>query len=260
MSFPKIKPDENEFKIEIPMYQGPLDLLLKLIERTELDITEIALAEVTSPFLEYIRQLNGQEAKAASSFLVVAAKLMQIKSEALLPRLPERGPEEEDPANELVNQLIVYKRYKELATLLAQRDHENNHTYLRIAAPQKIITKLDLEDLDLSSLVEAATQVFSLAQINIPPISSIIKLPKITIKSKIAHITEFFKMRKKATFKKLLGINLSHQNIIVTFLAVLELTRQFRIKTTQETLFGDIEIEPDDSWNAKEEFDLELID
>src|SRR5512143_3493905 len=89
----------SNYKIAIPVYEGPLDLLLQLIERAELDITRVSLALVTDQYLQYIHQLTDLEADDVSAFLVVAAKLLQIKSEALLPRPPAREPGEEDPGD-----------------------------------------------------------------------------------------------------------------------------------------------------------------
>jgi segregation and condensation protein A len=103
------------YTIATPVYEGPLDLLLQLIERAELDITKLSLALITDQYLEYIHKLTDLEADEVSSFLVIAAKLLQIKSEALLPRPPQREPGEEDPGDALAKQLIMYKRYREIA-------------------------------------------------------------------------------------------------------------------------------------------------
>ena len=106
---------EPTYSVETPVFQGPLDLLLYLIERAELDITTLALAEVTDQFLDYLQNLPELSVEEVSSFLLVAAKLLQIKSEALLPRPVIREAGEEDPGEALARQLIEYKRYKEIA-------------------------------------------------------------------------------------------------------------------------------------------------
>ena len=103
------------YKVQTPDYEGPLDLLLSLIERSELNITSISLASVTDQYLSYLHGLEQMKPDEISAFLVIAAKLVQIKSEALLPRPPEREPGEEDPGVSLIEQLILYKRYKEVA-------------------------------------------------------------------------------------------------------------------------------------------------
>ena len=111
----------TNYTVVTPIYEGPLDLLLLLIERAELDITSLALAQVTDQYLEHLRNISDLSPDEVSAFLVIAARLLQIKSEALLPRPPQREPGEEDPGEALARQLILYKRFKELANLLAQR-------------------------------------------------------------------------------------------------------------------------------------------
>jgi len=112
----------DAYQVATPVYEGPLDLLLQLIERAELDITKLALAQVTEQYLEYMRRLPDRAAEEVSAFLVIAARLLQIKSEALLPRPPARESGEEDPGEALARQLLAYKRYKEIADILAQKE------------------------------------------------------------------------------------------------------------------------------------------
>ena len=116
------------YKVQTPVYEGPLDLLLSLIERAELDITTVSLASVTDQYLEHLRNVDQQKPDEISSFLVIATKLVQIKSEALLPRPPEREPGEEDPGEALVEQLKLYKRYKEIAVWMEERQTKNLRT------------------------------------------------------------------------------------------------------------------------------------
>ena len=149
----------SKYKVQTPLYEGPLDLLLSLIERSELEITSISLAMVTDQYLAYIHSLEAANPEELSAFLVIAAKLVQIKSEALLPRPPEREPGEEDPGTALVEQLRLYKRFKEIAVWLMERQDQNLRTYLRVAPPPKVEAKLDLSNLTLADLHEAAAQV-----------------------------------------------------------------------------------------------------
>ena len=114
-----------------------LDLLLQLIERAELDITKLSLALITDQYLEYIHKLTDLEADEVSAFLVIAAKLLQIKSEALLPRPPQREPGEEDPGEALAKQLIMYKRYREIAAILNQREVRWVKNLLESCTPSK---------------------------------------------------------------------------------------------------------------------------
>src|SRR5512141_3340568 len=137
------------YTVHTPVYDGPLDLLLNLIERAELDITTVSLASVTESYLNYIRSLEQVNPEEISAFLLIAAKLLQIKSEALLPRPPSREHGEEDLGQALVDQLKLYKRYKEIGGWLHERQEKNLRTFLRIAPPPKVEPKLDLSNLTL---------------------------------------------------------------------------------------------------------------
>jgi len=247
----------TKYKITTPIYEGPLDLLLQLIERAELDITKLALVEVTKPFLDYVRQLEDRQAEEVSSFLVVAARLMQIKSEALLPRPPEREPGEEDPGDELVRQLMLYKRYKEIADLLDDRATSGFRSYLRLESPQKIETKIDLEELDILKLVNAAKEVFRLYE-DEQSVGKVIKTARVTIREKIHLISELLVLEGTTSFQELLGDHYTRLDIVITFLALLELVKQYRVQVTQENLFSEICIEASEEWENGEDIDLEF--
>jgi len=141
------------YLIDTEVYQGPLDLLLELIEKAELDITRLSLAQVTDQYLEYMHRLQLEDPSEVSAFLVIASRLLQIKSQALLPRQTDiQGLEEEEDLGEaLARQLVLYKRFKEIAYLLSEREAEGLRTYLRMAPPPKlnIQPKLDISDLTL---------------------------------------------------------------------------------------------------------------
>ena len=126
------------YQVRIPIYEGPLDLLLDLIERAELDITSVSLAMVTDQYLGYMHSLEQSNADDISAFLIIAARLLQIKSEALLPRPPQREPGEEDVGASLVEQLRLYKRIKEIGAWLDARQAAGLATYLRVAAPPRL--------------------------------------------------------------------------------------------------------------------------
>jgi segregation and condensation protein A len=248
----------SAYTVSTPVYEGPLDLLLQLIERAELDVTAIALATVTDQYLTYIRALQ-QEARAdeISAFLVIAAKLIQIKSEALLPRPPVREVGEEDPAEALARQLRIYKRFKEIANFLEGRESQGLHTYLRLAPPPKVEGRLDLSDITLADLLDAAESVF-INEKEKQSLGTVISAPKVTIREKIAYIADTLGKSKNSNFRRLLGPAKSRLEIVVTFLALLELVKRYRVAAHQDTLFGDIEIERSDEWNQDEEFELEF--
>ena len=245
------------YTVTIPVYEGPLDLLLRLIEHAELDITAIALAMVTDQYLTHIRKLDNARPDEISAFLVIAAKLIQIKSEALLPRPPIRETAEDDPAENLARQLRIYKRFKEIANLLEERDAQGLHTYLRLAPPPKIEGRLDLSEITLTDLFEAARSTFMQGSEK-QSLGTIISAPRVTIRQKIAYITNALNKNKNASFKALLGASNSRLEVVVTFLALLELIKRYRVSARQDGLFGDIEIERSDDWDVEEEFELEF--
>jgi segregation and condensation protein A len=245
------------YTVNIPVYEGPLDLLLHLIEHAELEITAVSLSMVTEQYLTYIRQLDEAHAEEISAFLVIAAKLIQIKSEALLPRPPVREVGEEDPAENLARQLRIYKRFKEIANELEQRDLQGLHTYLRLAPPPKVEGRLDLSEITLSDLFEAAQSSFAQEREK-QSLGTVISAPRVTIRQKIAYISEALSKNKNSSFKTLLSPTSTRLEIVVTFLALLELIKRYRVSAQQEALFGDIQIERSDGWNVEEEFELEF--
>jgi len=256
-AMPTLLSRDSQYTVRTPVYEGPLDLLLDLIQRAELDITTVSLALVTDQYLQYIHSLEQTNAGEISVFLVIAARLLQIKSEALLPRPPARGPGEEDLAQSLVDQLKLYKRYKEIGLWLDGRQQAGLHTYLRVAAPPKVEPKLDLSNLTLESLQRAALEALAKSQEK-EPLESVIAAPKITIREKIGMIGKALKQLSRASFQALLGHKPSRLEVVVTFLALLELIKRYRVEVHQESLFSDIEVQRLEDWGDEEELDIEF--
>ena len=238
-------------------FEGPLDLLLYLIERAELDITRLSLAQVTSQFIEHVSNMIELPAEEASAFMVIAAKLLQIKSEALLPRPPIRGEFEEDPAEALARQLVIYRRFKRVAGVLDTREISRLKTYLRISSPPKIETSLDMTGLGLSDLVSTAKLLFNQFDERVE-LKTVVAPPVVTIRQKIKAITGALKMYKQTTFGSLLTKSSTRTEIVVTFLALLELIKRHLVRAQQESLFGDIEILPLGEWDDSVDFELEF--
>jgi segregation and condensation protein A len=245
------------YTIATPVYEGPLDLLLQLIERAELDITKLSLALITDQYLEYIHRLTNLEADDVSAFLVIAAKLLQIKSEALLPRPPQREPGEEDPGDALAKQLIMYKRYREIAAILDKRESDGLRTYLRVAPPPKLVGSFDLTGITIEDIAAAAQDIFS--NLNLPDVLSTVVPPsRVTIREKIALITDSLRHRKSITFRSLVNHENSRLEIVVTFLALLELIKRHLVRVSQEGLFGDISMEVSEAWDDLDELETEF--
>jgi segregation and condensation protein A len=248
--------ETSGYTVTIPVYEGPLDLLLQLIERAELDITAVSLASVTDQYLAYIHQLQ-VPADEISAFLVVAAKLLQIKSEALLPRAPIREAGFEYLGDELARQLRIYKRFKELSNWLDDRETQHLRTYLRVAPLPRIEARLDLSDITLDDLINAAMDVYA-EEAEKQSLGTVISAPRITIREKIALIAERLVKTRNATFSGLMGQKPTRLEVVVTFLALLELVKRYRVSAQQASLFSDIQIEKLEEWGTDEDLEIEF--
>ncbi|MFP4345385.1 MAG: segregation and condensation protein A [Anaerolineales bacterium] len=234
------------YEVHTALFDGPLDLLLHLIEEEELDITQVALAKVTDQFLEYVKGLQGDpEMELVADFLVVAARLLWIKSRALLPRpsaTEPAGDEGDEVTDELITQLRRYRRYKEAAQSLRERDEAGLHAYVRVARPprpQKII--LDLSDVTLSAL-QALAQA-ALYPLEGPRPEEAIQRPRISIGQQIRLIQKRLTHWKNIAFHTLLGTRPTRLEAIVTLQALLELIKQEAVQAVQGQRFGEIIIE-----------------
>lgn len=244
------------YTVQTPVYEGPLDLLLQLIERAELDITMLALAQVTDQYLEYLHRMD-VPADEMSAFLVVAARLLQIKSEALLPRPPAREAGEESAGEALVRQLKVYRRFKELANWLAEREERGWRTYLRVAVTVPVEGRLDLSGLTPADLLAALESLASVEKKK-QALGTVITPPPVTIREKIAQIVQILKHRGEASFHTFLGERPSRLEIVVTFLALLELIKRYRVLARQESLFGEIHVVRLGEWGEDEAVEVEF--
>lgn len=251
----------QDYRVDTDLYQGPLDILLELIESAELDITKLALAKVTDQYLEYLKKIETENPSEVSSFLVIASRLLQIKSQALLPKqsLEIFGEEEEDLGEALAQQLIVYKRFKEISKWLSEREEEGLRTYLRIAPPPKINfqPKLDLTGITLDDLVQVAREIF-INGMPLQKLDTVINFPRITIKERITTILDYLRKFQKTTFMNLLTQKNSRVELVVTFLALLELVKRHIIEANQNELFGEINLNSEKLVDENLELDIEF--
>lgn len=226
--------------IDLPVFAGPLDLLLRLIEREELDVTTVALARVTDQYLEHLAAIEPGDLKELADFLVVAAKLVLIKSAALLPGRARSHPDEEakDVGDDLVRQLELYRQFKEVADLLQDRERSGLHTYIRLMPHRRLDPEPDLGQVtvqDLLALAQAALE----ASFD-PPVGEVVSPVEVTIEDQIHYIEHHLSQRQQVSFSALLSRATTRVEVIVTLLAVLELIKQDRVRVHQQTLFGDI--------------------
>ena len=231
----------KNYIVETAVYEGPLDLLLSLIEHAQLDITKLALAEVTDQYLVYIRNIENRTPEEVSEFLLIAAKLIQIKSEFLLPKPPVREPDEEDPGEALARQLLEYKRYKKSADFLHQLEDQGQHTYLRLVTPIRIDRTLDLLGVTKIDLMELMQNLIDSEEVD-EIIKSAVTLSKVSIREKISMITRKLMNDEVITFEAMLHGERTLLDIIVTFLAILELMKQNWVFVEQVDLFGEIKL------------------
>lgn len=231
------------YRIQLPIFEGPLDLLLRLIEREELDVTAVALARVTDQYLARLAELEKREARDLADFLVVAAKLVLIKSAALLPRPSEPDAEEasQDVGQDLVHRLQIYKRFKEIARLLHTREERGLHTYIRLVPSPRRAPQPDLSDVTLDDLLSLAQEALEVAPG--PPVDDVVAPVTVTIEEQIEHIERELTGASQIVFRTLLSRAASRVEVVVTLLAVLELIKQDRVVVRQDALFGEIVIE-----------------
>ena len=239
------------YRVQLPpIFEGPLDLLLHLVERAQLDITAISLAQVTEQYLAYLQMLlelektQGQSLDPAplADFVAMAARLLWIKSRALLPRQEPIADqeEEEDPAEALARQLREYKMFKEAAAKLAERG-EMLRSYVRTAPPPDLPPRLETLGITLADLVKAMER--ALAENEKLPVAPVPLEPlRVTIAQKMDLIRQLLAEGRPVRFRELWAHATSRLEIIVSFLAVLELLKRKAIVARQEELFGEITI------------------
>lgn len=225
-------------RVKIQQFEGPLDLLLQLIEEQKLEITQISLASVTEQFLQNMRAQTTLKPQELADWLVVAAKLLVIKSKALLPTL-ELATDEEQDATSLAWQLYQYKCYKEIAKYLGRLDSKRRQGWGRHIGFADKITFYPDPAITLATLRDTMRYIAK-------SLEDILKLPKqvlgevVTISEKIEHLQKMIYEKVELKLRDLLNTAQSKTEIIVTFLALLELVKQKILTVEQEAMFSDI--------------------
>lgn len=216
-------------QIALPVFEGPLDLLLHLIQENKIDIYDIPVALITKQYLEYLELMKEIDLNIASEFLLMAATLIYIKSRMLLPR---QQPVEEDPRQELVEKLIEYQKFKEASQILKER-----YKVWSMAFPRKTSGQEEflLQELSIFDLLTAFKKLLETSEPKI-----YIPRQYIKVEDKIEEIMNTLKIKKSVTFQELFKPGASKLEIIVTFLALLELLKLGTIKAYQEKPFSKI--------------------
>jgi segregation and condensation protein A len=233
------------YQVRLPVFEGPLDLLLHLIEREKLDISTVSLAQIADQFLEYVRSIETVQPGTLADFLVMAARLVYIKSRLLLPQPAntESGEEEEDPGEALARQLREYKRFRDAAQALRVIEERGLHSYLRVAGPPELERRLEGGDATLADLLAAAHAAFTV-QPPKPPVGTVVSPFTITIHDQIRLIAQATAGNRPVIFSSLLRYMHNRVETIVTLQAVLELLKRHQVQAEQSRLFGEIVIQP----------------
>ncbi len=249
---------ETEMKISVKLeiFEGPLDLLLHLIEKNKVSIYDIPIVEITNQYMEYVNAMEKKNLDVVSDFLVIAATLIDIKSKMLLPKEVDEEGEEIDPRAELVARLVEYKMYKTIAYELKDKQIDADKSLFKEPTIPNEVAKYE-EPVDLNQLLDGITlaklksifQSVLKKQIDkIDPIRSKfgnIKKEKVRLSEKLIYIFEYSKKRKSFSFLNLLEEQNTKEDVIVTFLACLEMIKIGRLFISQKETFGDILLE----WN-----------
>ena len=235
------------YKVKLEIFEGPLDLLLYLIKRDEIDIQEISIERITKQYLDYIETFKLLNVDLASEFIVMAANLMYIKSRTLLPKSeqpPEEDLEEDDPRWELIRQLIEYKKFKDAAGALALKAHEQEGYFASAPEPAPDAPAEEtpnLAEVSIFDLIQAFQKVLRrFEQSN--DLGDIID-DRFTVADKIEHLLEVIRPGRATPFQSLFESASTKSEVIVTFLAVLELMKMNQFRVRQDNLLGEIELE-----------------
>ena len=240
--------------VKLEAFEGPLDLLLHLIEKNKVDIYDIPIVEITQQYLDYIKQMQSQDMNIMSEFLVMAATLIDIKCKMLLPLEVNEEGEEEDPRAELVQKLLEYKMYKYMSLELKDRQVDAARNLFReqnlpeeVASYRPPINYEELiGDTTLVKLQEIFRTIVRKQEDKIDPIRSKyvnIEKEEIDMEAKALFVEAYIREHKHISFRKLLEKEKSKMEIIVTFLIILEMMKVGKIIIRQENIFDDILIE-----------------
>ncbi|MBA2269094.1 MAG: segregation/condensation protein A [Chthoniobacterales bacterium] len=236
---------ESDYKVKLEIFEGPLDLLLYLIKRDELDIYEISLERITRQYLEYLQAFKELNIDVAGEFVVMAANLIYLKSRSLLPvdqQPPEEDVEEDDPRWDLIRQLIEYKKFKEAAAQLQVRQLEQERIFVRevVGSDPIAIAPLRLGEVGIFQLISAFQNVIK--RVDAREDLREIFGEHFTVSDKIDWILRRVGDGVPLRFSELFASMASRVEIVVTFLALLELIRLRQVRATQTNPFDEIEI------------------
>ncbi len=237
--------------VRLEVFEGPLDLLLHLIDKNKVDIYDIPIVEITNQYMEYIKAMEEKDLNIMSEFLLMAATLLDIKCKMLLPKEINEDGEETDPRAELVEQLLQYKMYKYMSYELKDRQLDGERLMFKEPTiPDEV--KAYQEPVDLDALLAGVTMsrlnaifkdVMKKQHDKIDPVRSTfgkIEKEEVTVDDKLEFLNQYITLNKKFSFRELLKNQKSRMHLVVTFLAILEMMKVGTITVQQENTFDDI--------------------
>jgi segregation and condensation protein A len=229
-------------RVQLEIFEGPLDLLLHLIKKNEVSITDIPIATITEQYLATLEVMQTFNLDVAGEFLVMAATLIHIKSRMLLPMADDEDDEEEgtDPREELVRRLLEYQRFKDAADQLERRELLTRDVFVRSVAPAEAIPAPGFRDVSVFELLTALKRVLDRL-----PKDAVheVMLEKITVREKMTLLLDQLRTQRKILFESLFAEVMTRMEVVVTFLAMLELVKVRAIRIFQEEATGPIQIE-----------------
>lgn len=243
-----------DMTVKLQVFEGPLDLLLHLLDKNKVNIYDIPIVEITNQYMEYIAEMKRRDLNVMSEFLVMAATLIDIKSKMLLPKSEDAEEEEEDPRAELVQQLLEYKMYKCMAYELRDRQMDAERVMFKVPTiPDEVSAyeePIDMEelvsDVTLAKLNEIFKSIMKKQVDKVDPIRSKfgkIEKEEFSLEDKMTSLEEYARFHAHFSFRNLLEAQSSKMEIIVTFLAILELMKVGKIFISQDNIFDDIKID-----------------
>lgn len=248
----------ESYKVRLDIFEGPLDLLLYLIKKDEVDIQNISIARITGQYLDYIETFRLLNIDLAAEFIVMAANLMYLKSRTLLPKQeqpPDEEAEEDDPRWELIRQLIEYKKFKDAAGYLSQKEVEQEDRFALQPEPQEEDPEpAPLAEVSIFDLIRAFQNVLQRFEES-HDLGDIVD-DRFTVADKIELLLNRFSPGEAASFEQLFESAASKPEVIVTFLAVLELMKMNQFMIRQRGVFGEIELERRDNAASLDEIEI----
>jgi len=227
------------YRVKLDIFEGPLDLLLHLVKKNEVELSDIPVAMITDQYLAYLDLLHQLDLDVAGEYLVMAATLLHLKSRMLLPGDELNDEEEgEDPRAELARQLLEYQRFKEAADLLNRRDLLDRDVFARVPLQDETDAEAEvLYDVSFGDLLEVLQQVLKRAA---PEVVHEVILEQVSLRERLCFVLDTLRERGEVVFTDLFPVGATRLQIFVTFLAILELVRTRMVHLHQEELFGPI--------------------